>query len=231
VSTTSKIIGGCLVAWFVGSNVGCGDDEVVPADAAAPPPRQVVEADACSVPDCACASFDDETAIGPLVPEQLGHWAAVHIPLPRGSYEVTEVVVGVTDSSVGASGTGCRRDVAFEVQLFVSDSELPPTDPVVVWTGSPTISDDDAAAAIAFAHAPVDPPVVIAAGDHIFASVHMAGTADAHICLYSCSSVPAEVSDGAWWSNSTAPPYEWETLTASGLAAAYQVGLRGRSVE
>ena len=60
-------------------------------------------------------------------------------------------------------------------------------------------------------------PITLSDGEHLYVVVQMVGVPDAeHLCVVGCDN-PAAEPDRNWWSNGTAPPYDWATLHSFGL--------------
>ena len=208
------VLAGLLIA--MGSAAGgCGGG----TDDVGGSPVDPIAADECLVADCRCGAIDQEDAIGPVPPDELGHWAAGRIDLPDTPYEVTGVVFGLANPS-GESTTPCGSGIETEVQLFVSDSPTPPAEPVVAWSSTTNASGGDR---VDFVELPVDPPVRVEPSQHLFVSFQMAGTSERFICLYSCTSVPTETAEASWWSNAADPPYAWASLAEFSLDAGYNI--------
>lgn len=208
--------------WLVlvtAATVACGgaDDDVSSTD----------PVDVCLVPDCMCEFVEDLDAVGPVPPEELGHWAASHLELPGLPFEVDHVSVALASSAAGMTFTPCAGPQT-TVQLFVSDSSTPPATPEVLWekTFVPQWADGVAFNQNVLA---VEPPLVVES-EHLFVSIQMTGETDAFICLHGCKNATTERSDASWWSNGQDPPFAWATLTDFALEVGYNVGVDGHVV-
>lgn len=200
--------------------MGCPQD----TDPNPVPQARILEADACLVPGCTCGVAEDENTIGPATGEY-GHWAAGHIPLPGTPYDVDTVVFGLTGRSGGLGMNTCRPSIPTKVQLFVSTELTPPVSPPVLWEGVPTVQEGDSVSVVELT---VNPPVRVEQGQNLFVAFEMAGSPDAHICVYSCKMVGDEVAGTAWWSNAQDPAdFNWASLRDFGLDSGYNIGVRG----
>ena len=60
-------------------------------------------------------------------------------------------------------------------------------------------------------------PLVLSEGDNLFVAVELAGESGGdRICISACNNTVG-ATDANYWSNATAPPFDWVTLWSFGL--------------
>jgi hypothetical protein len=188
----------------------------------------------CTDPsNCRCAS-DISTVgrLGPVPPDELGHWSAARIDLPTGSdHEITALRYGLKPPLVGGDDpifARCMTDVAHRVMIVVSSKPEPPVDPEPAWEAAVTAESSVNDLAVTRT---VDPPVVVPEGGSALVLIEMAGTSDAFVCVWACAAAPEAVVAKTYWSNDDEAPFEnWVSLDRFGIEVAIDVGITARPV-
>jgi hypothetical protein len=167
-----------------------------------------------SIAECAPSSG---YAVFPLLPDELGHYAATHLTPPAYPFAVTRVAYDL----VAPSGVAQCTDLSFahEVQLIVTSAPLPPASPSTAdGTTVTTIAVPAGATGARVVELALATPITLTTGQSLYVAVEMAGDATHALCLGRCVEEPAP--DGQdYWSGAASEPFSWTDLAEYDLAS------------
>lgn len=158
-----------------------------------------------NVPDIASCSSGH--GIAPLIPAELGHYAAARLTPPSYPFTVDQISYDL----VTPPGAPCNAEFAHEVRLVVSDtaapSASPSTDGTLVAVGAGSASGSTARTMVL----DLETSITLTAGQHLFVSIQLTGDADSALCVGACQT-GSPISDVDYWSNAAAEPYSWADM-------------------
>ena len=208
------------------------DAEVAPdaavLDAATPDDTRVVSIDAptADVPPgpatfgnvvAPCAAPD---VVQPVMPEELGHYAAARLTPPTTPFVVERISYALRD----VPEFECDAALGHDVLLFVGGT-APDASP------SSEVQHIDVPPAPGLTERPLDlalpTPVRLEAGQSLYVAVQLNGDTTSAMCLASCGDGPA-IEGVDFWSNATTAPFAWADLVGElGLPTNLDVHAQG----
>jgi len=75
---------------------------------------------------------------------------------------------------------------------------------------------------------PLDTPITLSEGEHLFVAVEMVGQTPAELCVLACGEDGAD--DRNYWSNAVAAPFPWATMASFDLDESFLIEAIGRPV-
>ena len=178
----------------------------------APPPDEVLG-------NVAVGCTPDQN-IGPVLPDEAGHYAATTLVPPRYPFTVTAI-----SYDLGSNSGPCNAGIAHNVLVFKSAAEKPSLRPSA---DGPVATLPVAAAADANRNISLTLPTAITlnTGERLVVAVQLTSAANKAVCVRACPSAHAKQD---WWSNATAEPYAWADMIADfGFASQFVIHAKGR---
>ena len=156
--------------------------------------------------DCQRASL-----IGPVLPSEANHFAAVTLSPTSYPYRVDRILYDLVTAEDTPTCTGA---LAHEVHLIVMDSlTTPPADPALSAVRFRSYAVDASPTSVAgrTIDLTLPTPLILESGQHLAISVQLASEGDRHLCLGRCEDSDAQPMT-EWWSNAADVPYAWQDL-------------------
>lgn len=193
------------------------DAPVVVVDA----PRPPVDAPPATVVlgNVAAGCVSDQK-IGPLLPDEAGHFGATTLTPPRYPFTVTSI-----SYALGSNSGTCNAGVAHNVLVFKSTADKPSLRPTA---DGPITTLTVAAAADADRNIAMQLPTAITlnAGEKLIVAIQLKAAGNKSICISACPSAHVKQD---WWSNAVAEPYAWADMVAEfGFASQFIIHASGR---
>ena len=147
-----------------------------------------------------------------LVPDPGEEGQRIAARLTPPTYPFAVVSVGYTLFGGPGGSLACDTGLAHKVELSVSKASAPEPTPEVreQWT-EPAAPNPLSKREMAHA---LSAPLTLAAGEHLFVTLEVAGASGKAICAFACDGHGIE--DRNYWGKATAPPFTWVTLKSLG---------------
>jgi hypothetical protein len=165
-------------------------------------------------------------AIAPVIPDEVGHYAAVRLRPPSYPFVVEQISYDL----LAPAGTPCDASFEHEVRLIVSSSPTPPaqpsTDGTLVATAVGAASGSETRTLV------LDLPesVRLEDGEYLYVAVKLTGDASHALCIGACAT-GTPLSDVDYWSNAAAEPYAWaDMIDDFGFTYNYTIRARGHAL-
>ncbi len=165
-------------------------------------------------------------------PEEADHLATTRFTPPTYPYAVetmTYVMIHDPEPTDGRS-YGCDAGMTHEVRFYRSSDRTPSAAPELVATRTvteprPTRPSEH------FTTVRLDTPVVLEAGEHLFAAVQFPRVADQGVCIEACALGAAYEPGRHFWSYAAAPPFAWREFLTFGGDWATLIWIDGYAIE
>jgi len=153
------------------------------------------------------------------LPWEVGHYAANRLTPPAWPFIVDSISYELDEQS------GCRGDVDHTVLVWAESSLIPSATPVLL----ETIHVPAGGVAVGTARTydvPLSSPLELDAGEHLFVAIEMVlSDSGEFTCLTTCGGHSDP--EAGFWSNDTATPFPWTTLSSFGLDGDYKIDAHG----
>jgi hypothetical protein len=156
------------------------------------------------------------------LPAEEGQYAASRLTPPSYPFRVDAVRI-----QLAALEASCKGSGAHHVLVFRGTDAAPAASPVLDATLSVPAGDPPPLGS-RVERLPLDTPITLAAGEHLFVAIEMVGQSPAELCVLACGEDGAD--DRNYWSNAVAAPFPWATMASFNLDETFLIEAIGRPV-